>query len=45
LVACGFVQQEGIDFEEVFAPVSRMASMRILLTLALRRGGKSTTWT
>jgi len=24
LVACGFVQREGIDFEEVFALIARM---------------------
>ena len=27
LVARGFVQHEGIDFEEVFAPVARMKSI------------------
>jgi hypothetical protein len=38
LVARGFVQQEGIDFDEVFAPVARMESMRLLLTLAAQEG-------
>ena len=34
LVARGFVQREGVDFEEVFAPVARMESVRLLLALA-----------
>ena len=34
LVVQGFVQHEGIDFEEVFAPVARMESVRLLLALA-----------
>ena len=34
LVARGFVQREGIDFEEVFAPVTRMESVCLLLALA-----------
>ena len=34
LVARGFVQREGIDFEEVFVPVARIESVRLLLALA-----------
>ena len=33
LIARGFVQHEGIDFEEVFALVARMESIRLLLAL------------
>jgi len=36
-VARGFVQHEGIDFEEVFALVARMESIRLLLALAAAR--------
>jgi hypothetical protein len=38
LVAREFVQQEGIDFDEVFALVARMESVRLLLTLAAQEG-------
>ncbi|GJX49942.1 retrovirus-related pol polyprotein from transposon TNT 1-94 [Tanacetum coccineum] len=31
LVACGYRQEEGIDFEEFFAPVARLEAIRIFL--------------
>jgi hypothetical protein len=34
LVARGFLQREGIDFDDAFAPVAWMESMRLLLALA-----------
>jgi hypothetical protein len=38
LVARGFLQREGIDFDDAFAPVARMESVRLLLTLAAQEG-------
>jgi hypothetical protein len=38
LVARRFVQQEGINFKEVFAPIMHMESMCILLTLVAQKG-------
>ncbi|KAJ1685762.1 hypothetical protein LUZ63_017152 [Rhynchospora breviuscula] len=38
LVAQGFKQQEGIDFEETFAPVARLESIRMLLAYASNKG-------
>ena len=34
LVAQGFSQTQGVDFDEVFSPVVRMAAIRSLLALA-----------
>jgi transposase InsO family protein len=40
LVAGGHKQEEGIDFEETYAPVSRLATMRTLLAVAANRAWK-----
>ena len=34
LVSQGYSQMEGVDYDEAFAPVARMESIRILLALA-----------
>ncbi|KAJ1570716.1 hypothetical protein NDA11_002981 [Ustilago hordei] len=35
LVAQGFMQREGIDFEETFTPVAPLSAIRVLLSLAV----------
>ncbi|KAI0523283.1 hypothetical protein KFK09_005678 [Dendrobium nobile] len=37
LVAQGYDQQYGVNYTETFSPVSKMTTIRILLTLALNR--------
>jgi len=38
LVVRGFVQQEGIEYDDAFAPVMRMELVRVLLMLAAQEG-------
>ncbi|WVZ81029.1 hypothetical protein U9M48_028456 [Paspalum notatum var. saurae] len=40
LVAQGFCQKEGIDYEENFAPVARLEAIRILLAFVASKGFK-----
>jgi hypothetical protein len=40
LVAQGYTQIEGVDFDETFAPVARLESFRILLSIACNLGFK-----
>jgi len=40
LVAQGFCQKEGIDYEETFSPVARLEAIRILLDFAASKGFK-----
>nr|GEW93937.1 hypothetical protein [Tanacetum cinerariifolium] len=37
LVAVGYSQQEGIDYDEAFAPVARMEAIRLFLTYAAHK--------
>jgi hypothetical protein len=38
LVANGYVQRQGVDFEEVFTPVARLESVRMLLAITRHFG-------
>jgi Reverse transcriptase (RNA-dependent DNA polymerase)/Integrase core domain len=38
LVAKGYTQQEGIDYQETFAPVAKMISVRCLIAIASSKG-------
>jgi hypothetical protein len=37
LVVKGYSQRQGVDYEEVFAPVARLETVRLLIALAAQR--------
>ena len=39
-MARGFLQKPGIDFDEVYAPVTRIETIRIIVSIAACRGWK-----
>ena len=45
LVVKGYVQKQGVNFEEVFAPVARLEYVRLLLAIAAHHSWEVTTWT
>ena len=40
LVANGYVQKHGVDYDEVFAPVARIETIRLIIGLAASKGWK-----
>jgi hypothetical protein len=38
LVACGFTQQQGIDYGDTFSPVVKPATIRLVLSIIVTRG-------
>jgi len=40
LVAKGFEQREGYDYEEIFSPIARMQIVRLIIALATQRQWK-----
>jgi hypothetical protein len=45
LVAKGFQQVHDIDYDETFAPVEKMDSIRLALAIATAKGWESIRWT
>jgi hypothetical protein len=43
-VAKGFSQKEGINYDETFTPVARYTLIRVVISIAVEMGWRSTRW-
>lgn len=43
ILAKGYVQKQGIDFEEIFAPVTRLETVRLLQVVSAKNGERCIT--
>ena len=44
LVVKGYKKHHGRDYEETFAPVARMETVRVVLSIAAKKNGKYSKW-
>lgn len=38
MVAKGYIQEQGVDFDDMFSPVTRMETVRLLFAFAAHKG-------
>lgn len=44
LVGKGFLQKAGLDYSKVFAPVTRLETVRLVVAIAKSKGGNCFSW-
>ena len=44
LVAKGYSQNAGMDYDEVFAPLARLETIRLIISLVVKKNGRFFKW-